>query len=45
MVDHCHDTGKVRDLLCMKCNFAIGYSKEDINILTNCINYLQKHKE
>lgn len=43
-VDHCHDTGKVRGLLCRKCNTAIGLFQEDINIINNCVNYLQKER-
>lgn len=43
-VDHNHSTGKVRKLLCPKCNMALGYTKEDIVILTNMIDYI-KHFE
>lgn len=43
-VDHCHQTGKIRGLLCRKCNTAIGLLKENLNIINNCINYLTKEK-
>lgn len=43
-VDHNHKTGKVRALLCTKCNIAIGAFKEDIEILENAKIYLQHHK-
>lgn len=42
-VDHCHTTGKVRELLCNDCNALIGFANEDIKVLTNAIKYLQKH--
>lgn len=41
-VDHCHTTGKIRGLLCRKCNTAIGLLKEDLNIINNCVSYLTK---
>lgn len=44
-VDHCHMTGKVRELLCSACNTAIGKMKEDRNILLSAIRYLDKHKD
>ena len=39
-VDHCHDTGKVRGLLCRACNNAIGALSHDVNILQEAIRYL-----
>ena len=41
-VDHCHTTGKVRGLLCHRCNRSIGLLGEDVGILENAIKYLQK---
>jgi len=42
-VDHCHDTGKVRCLLCRSCNNAIGMLKHDPNILRKAAEYLEKN--
>lgn len=44
VVDHCHDTGVVRGVLCNNCNAVIGFSKESIEILQRTINYLEKWK-
>jgi Recombination endonuclease VII len=41
-VDHCHTTGKVRGLLCSKCNQLLGCAKESIEILERAIEYLKK---
>jgi outer membrane phospholipase A len=42
-VDHNHETGKNRKLLCNKCNTAIGLLKEDIQIITSMISYLKEN--
>lgn len=43
-VDHCHETGKVRGLLCLGCNTALGNFKDDIVLLEKAIIYLEKHR-
>ena len=40
-VDHCHDTGKVRGLLCGNCNSGIGNLRDDIGLLKRAITYLE----
>ena len=39
-VDHCHKTGKIRGLLCMRCNTALGMFKDDPALLLKAIEYL-----
>lgn len=41
-VDHDHSTGEVRGLLCQHCNSAIGFLKEQPEILASCIEYLKR---
>lgn len=41
-VDHCHTTGKIRGLLCEKCNTMLGMAKDSILTLQSAIEYLQK---
>jgi DNA-directed RNA polymerase subunit M/transcription elongation factor TFIIS len=43
-VDHCHNTGKIRGLLCVKCNKVLGLMKDNINLFNNAINYLEENK-
>ena len=41
-VDHCHETGKIRGLLCGRCNNMIGYAKDNPNILRLGADYLER---
>lgn len=43
-VDHCHETGQVRGVLCRWCNLTLGHAKDSINILELSIDYLYRHK-
>ncbi len=42
-VDHDHDTGAVRALLCHACNTLIGHANEDPLVLAQAIEYLGVH--
>lgn len=42
-VDHDHDTGEVRGLLCGNCNRALGLVKDNTKTLLNLITYLEKY--
>lgn len=39
-VDHCHTTGRVRGLLCYRCNYAIGMFKDEPYLLQRATDYL-----
>lgn len=40
-IDHCHKTGKVRGLLCNKCNQGLGFFQDNINLMKKAIKYLE----
>jgi hypothetical protein len=42
-VDHCHATGRLRELLCMGCNTSLGAQKDDPVRLRKLADYLERH--
>lgn len=42
-VDHCHDTGRVRSLLCSSCNTGLGLLQDSPALLRDAARYIEKH--
>jgi hypothetical protein len=44
-VDHDHETGAIRGLLCFRCNNALGDLREDVDLFQAAVNYLDRDVE
>lgn len=44
-VDHCHETGAVRGLLCSRCNVILGKAKDSPDLLRKAADYLRHHHD
>jgi hypothetical protein len=44
-VDHDHVTGKIRGLLCFRCNNAIGDLRDDVDLIYRMLDYLDRDEE
>lgn len=44
LVDHCHETGMVRGLLCYNCNTGLGQFGDSLQLIKNTVKYLEADK-
>ena len=44
-VDHCHTSGKIRGLLCWKCNIGLGHFQDNPLVLIKAAEYLKNQGE
>jgi hypothetical protein len=40
-IDHCHETKRVRGLLCHRCNLMLGNARDSVVFLAEAISYLK----
>lgn len=41
-LDHCHDTGKIRGILCHHCNVALGFLRDDPRRVRSLLRYIEE---
>lgn len=44
-VDHCHDSGIVRGLLCGPCNTGLGHMRDNPAIMRAAADYIERHRQ
>jgi hypothetical protein len=42
-IDHCHNSGKIRGLLCNKCNLGVGHFKDNPELMIRASQYILEY--
>jgi nitrate/TMAO reductase-like tetraheme cytochrome c subunit len=42
-IDHNHNTGEARGLLCKNCNKGLGFLQDDAKVLSKAVDYLESY--
>ena len=45
VIDHCHETGRIRGVLCSGCNLGLGHFTDSITKLEDAIKYLKNNEK
>ena len=45
VLDHDHKTGKIRAVLCRRCNIGLGYFQDDLVKLEAAVQYVKRYRE
>ena len=43
VLDHCHATGEIRDMLCIRCNSGLGMFRDDAHSMRRAAEYIEHH--
>lgn len=43
IVDHCHTTGRVRSMMCQRCNTTLGHVEDTQSVIFGLLDYLNKY--
>lgn len=44
-IDHDHDTGLIRGVICQKCNTGLGAFNDDLELLECVVDYMKQAKD
>lgn len=44
-LDHCHETGSLRGVLCGNCNVGLGLFQDSVSVLEHAVRYLKSFHE
>lgn len=43
VIDHCHESGRTRGLVCTRCNSVLGFARDRVDVLLAAVEYLRRN--